>query len=190
MKRDETDEAIPPGPRREGVGIPVMSPGQIARDLSDNPHRGQAPVMEPGSMLLVVPVPFRVSEEGTLLAEQQASNGLERWAENFDRMIVAAPIIPESMLVGRGFRWVSTESLPSRARIDFVRLPWAYRPDHFVRAWRPTRRVLAGLIPRAEYLQFAIGGLFGDWGCVAALEAARQGRRFAIHADRVEDAGV
>lgn len=143
--------------------------------------------MQPGSMLLVLPVPFRALPEGTLLVEQQAWNGLERWAENFDRMIVAAPVLPESMLGGRSTRWVAAESLPSRARIDFVRLPWAFRPDHFVKAWRPTRRVLAGLIPRAEYLQFAIGGLFGDWGSVAALEAARQGRRFAVHADRVED---
>ncbi len=165
----------------------MLSAGRIARDLSDEPPQGLAPAMEPGSMLLVVPVPFCVSPEGTLLVEQQAWNGLERWAENFDRMIVAAPVIPESMGVGRGFRWVSAESLPSRARIELVRLPWAYRPDHFVKAWRPTRRVLAGLIPRAEYLQFAIGGLFGDWGSVASLEAARQGRRFAVHADRVED---
>ncbi len=85
-------------------------------------------------MLLVLPVPFRAPPEGTLLVEQQAWNGLERWAENFDRMIVAAPVLPESALGGRSTRWVAAESLPSRARIDFVRLPWAYRPDHFVKA--------------------------------------------------------
>src|SRR5260370_35740025 len=32
-----------------------------------------------------------------------------------------------------------------------------------------------------------MGGVLGGGGCVAAREAARQGRRFAIHADRVED---
>src|SRR5260370_9649274 len=32
-----------------------------------------------------------------------------------------------------------------------------------------------------------MGGVLGGGGCVASLEAARQGRRFAVHADRVED---
>jgi glycosyltransferase involved in cell wall biosynthesis len=41
-------------------------------------------------------------------------------------------------------------------------------------------------IAGSKHLQFAIGGLFGDWAAVAALEAARRGRRYAIHTDRVE----
>lgn len=42
------------------------------------------------------------------------------------------------------------------------------------------------MISRCRYLQFAIGGLFGDWAAVAALEAHKQGRAYAIHTDRVE----
>jgi colanic acid/amylovoran biosynthesis glycosyltransferase len=42
------------------------------------------------------------------------------------------------------------------------------------------------LIEEADYLSFAIGGLFGDWGAVACFEAHRLGRRFAVWTDRVE----
>jgi glycosyltransferase involved in cell wall biosynthesis len=35
-----------------------------------------------------------------------------------------------------------------------------------------------------------LGGLFGDWGSVAALEAHRQGRAYAIHTDLVEDQAI
>ena len=47
-------------------------------------------------------------------------------------------------------------------------------------------RQLRGCIAGADHLQFAIGGLWGDWAAVAALEARRMGRRYAIHTDRVE----
>ncbi len=47
-------------------------------------------------MFLVLPVPFRI--QGTeLFFESQACNGLERWADNFELVIVAAPTIPESL---------------------------------------------------------------------------------------------
>ena len=48
------------------------------------------------------------------------------------------------------------------------------------------RKLLAEEIERCEYLQFAIGNLIGDWAGVAATEARKQGRSYAIHTDRVE----
>ena len=44
------------------------------------------------SMLLVLPVPFLVRGE-ELLFEAQASNGLNRWADHFEQVVVAAPVI-------------------------------------------------------------------------------------------------
>jgi glycosyltransferase involved in cell wall biosynthesis len=45
---------------------------------------------------------------------------------------------------------------------------------------------MAASIAQSKHLQFAIGGLVGDWASVAAMEAIRQKRRYAIHTDRVE----
>ena len=47
------------------------------------------------SMYLVLPVPFRVAD-GKMFVEAQAANGLDRWADNFSRVLVAAPAIPEA----------------------------------------------------------------------------------------------
>jgi hypothetical protein len=43
-------------------------------------------------MYLVLPVPFRETD-GQLFVEAQAANGLDQWAENFSRVLVAAPVI-------------------------------------------------------------------------------------------------
>jgi hypothetical protein len=43
-------------------------------------------------MYLVLPVPFRVTD-GQVLVEAQAGNGLDQWAENFSKVLVAAPVI-------------------------------------------------------------------------------------------------
>ena len=71
-------------------------------------------------------------------------------------------------------------------RIEVVPLPQAYRPDRFIARLPAARRQLRALIERADYLSFAIGGLFGDWGAVACVEAHRLGRPYAVWTDRVE----
>ena len=139
-----------------------------------------------GTMLLVLPVPFRVSN-GELYVEAQAANGLERWADHFARVVVAAPVIPEQMVPGlSGVVWRRFESLAHKDRIVAKPLPWAYTPGSFLRAQNSVRMQLRKWIAGADYLQFAIGGLWGDWAAVAALEARSMGRRYAIHTDRVE----
>ena len=141
---------------------------------------------QPGSMYLVLPVPFRMLD-GELHVELQAANGLDRWADNFAHVTVAAPLIPEHLAATLdGARWRSIATLEHRTRIDFQPLPWAYTPRAFLRAYRSTRKQIAAKIANAEHLQFAIGGLLGDWAAVAAREAIRLKRRFAIHTDRVE----
>ncbi len=137
-------------------------------------------------MLLVVPVPFRV-QDNQLLFEFQACNGLERWADNFDSVIVAAPVMPEEIAEKeKGIVWQNTATVAGFERFEFVPLPWAYSPLKFLSTYSSVRSTLSQLISRSRYLQFAIGGIFGDWAAIAALEAKKQGRPYAIHTDRVE----
>lgn len=141
---------------------------------------------EQKELLLVLPVPFRV-QGNQLLFESQACNGLEQWANNFGSVIVVAPVIPESLAqADKAIVWRDTQSLAHCERFEFVPLPWAYSTKDFLLCYGPIRATLAKLIERSHYLQFAIGGLMGDWAAIAALEAKKQGRAYAIHTDRVE----
>ena len=138
------------------------------------------------SMYLVLPVPFRMAE-GKVFVECQAANGLDRWADHFDQVVVAAPVIPENQVRNlSGFCWRDMDLLIHRNRIVFQPLPWAYTPGPFFSQLSATRKLIGNSIAQCEHLQFAIGGLVGDWAAVAALEAIKQGRRYAIHTDRVE----
>jgi glycosyltransferase involved in cell wall biosynthesis len=136
-------------------------------------------------MLLVLPVPFR-SFNGQLLFETQACNGLERWADNFGKVIVAAPVMPEQLAVEEAIVWKDTATLEKPERFEFVPLPWAYSIREFFTHYQSIRTLLADLIGRCEYLQFAISGLWGDWAAIAALEAKKQSRPYAIHTDLVD----
>jgi len=140
----------------------------------------------PGGMLLVLPVPFRMVN-GRPLFEAQAANGLDRWAENFSRITVAAKVVPEDRVPSlSGFAWREVESLAHADRIACVPLPWVDRSTAFFRELPRVRRVLADAIRESQHLQFAPSGLVGDWAAVAAMEAIRLKRRYAIHKDCVD----
>ena len=140
----------------------------------------------PNSMYLVLPVPFRMAE-GKVFVECQAANGLDRWADDFDQVVVAAPVIPEVEVRNlSGFCWRDMDLLAHRSRIVFQPLPWAYTPGPFFSKLSATRKLIRASLAQCEHLQFAIGGLIGDWAAVAAIEAISQRRRYAIHTDRVE----
>lgn len=138
------------------------------------------------SMYLVLPVPFR-EENGKVFVEAQAANGLDRWADNFSQVTVAAPVLtPKVSFNPPGFVWREFDSLEHRDRISFQDLPWAFSPHTFLKQVGPTRQRMAESIRRSKHLQFAIGGLWGDWASIASLEAIHQKRCFAVHTDRVE----
>ncbi len=138
-----------------------------------------------GTILIHVQVPVYRAADGTLLLEDQACNGLRLWAANFDRVLVTIPL-------GLGpppQAWVPLSHVgPSLERIELELLPSVWRPDKFFRHLPPVRRRIRQLIERADYLGFAFGGLFGDWGAVGAIEARRMGRPHYVWADRVESA--
>ena len=138
-------------------------------------------------MLLVLPTPFyRI--EGKLVFESQACNGIEKWADHFGRVTVVAPLLPDKIAEqDRTIVWQDITTLSKPERFELVPVPWAYSIKLFTKHYASTRKLLAGLINRCQYLQFPLGGLFGDWGAVAALEAQRQHRPYAVHTDLVED---
>jgi colanic acid/amylovoran biosynthesis glycosyltransferase len=135
------------------------------------------------TLLIYAPVSLYARADGTLLLEEQASNGLRLWAENFERLLVMMPL--ESGTPPPN--WVPLSNIgASLQRIEIHPLPSAYRPDKFLAHLSKCRRQIRELIDRADYLSFAIGGLFGDWGAVACHEAFRKGRPYAVWTDRVE----
>ncbi|QDA36738.1 glycosyltransferase (plasmid) [Paracoccus liaowanqingii] len=135
------------------------------------------------TLLLYAPVPLHQDAQGGFFVESQALNGLQLWTRNFARVIVMMPLDPGPPPPG----WVPV--LPDDPRLDrvvFEALPMAFRPDQFLRHLPATQRRIRALIAEAQWLSFAIGGLFGDWGAVACLTAHRMGRPFAAWTDRVE----
>jgi glycosyltransferase involved in cell wall biosynthesis len=134
-------------------------------------------------MLIVLPAPFSM-QQGKLMFELQACNGVEKWADHFGKVVVVAPLLPDEIVAReKTLVWRDAATLAQPDRIEWVPVPWAYTIKHY----RKTRKLLSELINRCQYLQFPLGGLFGDWGAVAAIEAYRQQRPYAIHTDLVED---
>lgn len=145
-----------------------------------SPHRDKE--NSQASLLLYAPVPlYRL--DGQLHIEIQAVNGLRLWARHFDPVTVMMPCCRDTPPKG----WVPvTSHLQDLVGVEIEPVPMAYRPDQFARALVPTLGRIKRAIAKADYLSFAIGGLFGDWGAVSSLAAHRMRRPFAAWTDRVE----
>lgn len=134
------------------------------------------------TLLLVLPAQLHRSA-GRLWLDRQACNGLRHWLDHFDRLILCAPLMGEATLPkGMG----DLAALLPAGRVDVCPLPVAWTALRFFRVLPSVRRLLLAQIGRATHCQFAIGGSWGDWGALAAILAARRGRRFAVWTDRVE----
>jgi len=135
-----------------------------------------------GHLVLYAPVPvFRQGQ--ALFIERQAVNGLRLWSRHFDQVTV---VMPEKS-GPRPDGWMPlAEALAPLPGVRLETVPSAYSPHEFLRSWPHHHRRLRALIAEGDFLSFAIGGLFGDWGAVCAVEALRMGKRFAIWTDRVE----
>lgn len=170
------------------IGLPDLKPTQSFDPKADVSQDGSKSSEPPRSgMLLVLPAPF-YKIEGKLVLESQACNGIEKWADHFGKVIVVAPMLPTEIAEReKTFVWRNTATLAQPGRFELVPVPWAYSIKLFIKHYASTRKLLASLIDRCQYLQFPLGGLFGDWGAVASLEAQRQHRPYAVHTDLVED---
>ncbi|MEA2735252.1 MAG: hypothetical protein QOE14_1703 [Humisphaera sp.] len=139
---------------------------------------------------MVLPVPMRVVDVGgqrRILFEQQACNGLDRWCDSFESLYVAAPVLDESTAASRkAISWVDVETIPSIRRIEMIPLPHATSMRSHYRHVGGVRATMRELIGRSKYLHFGAGGMWGGWGGIAAEEAMKAGRKYAVHFDYVE----
>ncbi len=139
------------------------------------------------SLLLVVPVPFRVVD-GQYGLDEQTCDGLVRWVEHFGRIVMAAPILPDKQAqeLSKTETWRAIADLPCADRIELVPLPYGYKPAVYFRHYSRVRKLLSAKIQECEYLCFAPAVWIGDWASVACSEAIRLHRSYAMWADRVE----
>ena len=141
------------------------------------------PPLRRAELLLVLPL-FRREVDGHLLYDQQSLDSLYRHFKSFDSLIMAMPLMNEADVSKYpGFVWVPADEV--RDRVQFVTVPWV-GPVEFLKHYPRMRRTFRRCIDAADRLHFSIGGgggLFDDWGHVAAEEAIKAGRKFALHAD-------
>jgi len=142
--------------------------------------------MQPSNTLLLVLSALQAkNENGEFFYEKQASNGISRWAENFDHVTVACPALSYESRAST-FEYLPLAEIEHIERIRFVELPHSWSLIKFLSLYKNTKTKLAELISENQYLCFGIGGLIGDWGSVASLEAHRMQRKYSVWTDRVE----
>lgn len=146
------------------------------------PREGTAQAADAaGSLLLVLPLVVH-QQGGRIFIESQAGNGLGQWLRHFGRMTLAVPLQAGPPPSGS----VAIDSLGLGERLAIELLPEAWTALRFLRCYPAVRRRLGQLIDAHDYLQFAIGGAWGDWSAIGALVAARRGRKASVWTDRVE----
>lgn len=135
------------------------------------------------SLLLDLPVPFW-ELDGILQIEAQAYDGLQRWLDNFDQITVCAPLAPAD-LIDPSVTWRAANDLLIDGRLRLEPMPWGYHPrEHLLQSGRVRRR-LRTLIQNHRYLCFSNLGWLGSWGNIAAEEARRIGKPYAVWLDWV-----
>ena len=131
------------------------------------------------SQNLLLVLPLSVYRNGSqVYIDAQARNGLRLWLGHFDSLTLACPAYDNLPPV---------DFLPiDDPQIKVILLPAAYTPYAFLTALIKMRSILAKAIDESDYLHFAIGGLFGDWGSASAMIAHKKNRPYAVWTDRVE----
>jgi hypothetical protein len=132
-------------------------------------------------LLLVTHVHLRQGPNGLQIDDQTAA-GIEQWCRHFGRVTFTG-IMTEG---ASSSSWVDTNTGRMGERARLVALPNGYGVAPMLRAYAGVRAELRQAIAGHRHLCFTLGSVVGDWPFVAALEAARQGRRYAAWIDRVE----
>lgn len=141
--------------------------------------------LTPADQLLVLPLAIRVVE-GRVLYDLQSRDSLVRYLDDFDTVIVACPRLAESRVAAnKSLVWVPVDDLLDR--VQFIPLPEYGSIVKFLRDYPATARLLRRLIDVSKYVQFALGGGNGglehDWAAVAAEQAIKAGRKYALLTD-------
>jgi colanic acid/amylovoran biosynthesis glycosyltransferase len=146
---------------------------RVIRGVTDEPV---------SSLLLILPLVVH-QRDGRVFIENQAGNGLAQWLRHFARMTLGVKLAAGAAPPAGS---VAIDTLGLGDRLSVVLLPTAWTPLGHLRAYPSIRRRLRDLIDRHDYLQFALGGAWGDWGAVGALLAAKKERKASVWTDRVE----
>ena len=112
-----------------------------------------------GSLLLVIPSVVLNDRTG-LQVEEDFLNNLSVYSRNFDEVVFACPALTPDQNEGYIQRSALLAELPENVR--YVQLPYTYREDTHLRHYIHTRKLLRGLIDRADHLLFAPHAPF-DW---------------------------
>lgn len=134
------------------------------------------------TLLLILPLPIYRDGDARWI-DRQAHNGIARWLDNFDQVILCQSELPRTHAPA-DVRPIDEADFDGRCRL--VALPDARGPLAFLKVLRPTTARIDALIDGSTHLSFAIGGLFGDWAAIAALRAAHKHRKASVWTDRVE----
>jgi glycosyltransferase involved in cell wall biosynthesis len=154
-------------------------------DYREEKQKGRC-IVTTDRILLVTHVPIR-NVGGEFSIDDQTSQGLIRWCENFEHVTYAGIAVPDSNLQNlSSSAWVPIGDLPCAGQLHVIAMPHAYKLKDFIAAYKHTRRMLANEIARSRYLCFTLGALTGDWAAVAGLQAIKQRRGYAVWFDRVE----
>jgi colanic acid/amylovoran biosynthesis glycosyltransferase len=135
------------------------------------------------SLLLDLGVPFQMVGNNVQI-EAQAYNGLLRWLDNFDRITVCAPLLPNGQTES-SMRWTPVAPLLAEGRLRVMPFPWGYDISAHAHNVGAVRRALRTLIPQHRYLCFSNLGWLGAWGRIACEEAYRSDRPYAVWLDWV-----
>lgn len=136
-------------------------------------------------LLLDLPMPF-MRQDGRLLVEAQALNGLTHWQKNFTRMTVTAPVV-ESAAAASHHVFKDPSGWLEATNTKLVGLPCAWAVAAHLKQCGEVRQHFAKLVPQHRYLCFANLGGFGAWGSLGARLAAQQGRGYAVWLDIVNE---
>ncbi|NJN87368.1 MAG: glycosyltransferase [Leptolyngbyaceae cyanobacterium SL_7_1] len=136
-------------------------------------------------LLLVNHVPIQQTQ-GRLELDEQTCNSLVHWAKRFDRVVMAGIDWSQQPPSKTTIPWQCVDELTCAEQIEVIPLPFAYRPQDFLRTYGATRQLLQTKMAECQYLCVQLGALIGDWGGVLCLEALRQHRSYAVWNDRVE----
>lgn len=139
------------------------------------------------SLLLDLPLPFKMSSEG-LLVEAQALNGLRRWSDNFEKITVCAPVqydnTPSS---ASSIVWANPQELLATRNITLEPLPMGYHPRDFIKHKKWVYDKFCALIDAHSYLCFSNIGGIGSWGNFGVDIAMLKDRKYALWFDWVLD---
>ena len=122
-------------------------------------------------LLLVLPLPVYVVN-GRFYTDSQACHGLSLWLANFNYVTLACPAETRATIPPATS---AIDGIPGADRCTVVCLPRVFFPHHFAAVLPASVKLLKRHIAAADYLHFALGGLWGDWAAVGCVIAQMMG---------------